>query len=140
MAIKTVGLETAKALKDAGFRQDSYFWYEENPRPLEQRTDSELPHILFVNKSPGIGKVYAAPTSDELLEEIVKIEYVSAGFPAFMMFYGLNGQWNVCFRNPPLSWTQKGSQEVGIHKELPEALAKMYLFLVKEGLLKKGKV
>lgn len=76
---QVVSLVSAKRLKELGVKQESFFWYEENPRPVKDRTDSELPHIPFVNKSPGIGEIYSAFTVGELGEMLPNYLNISIG-------------------------------------------------------------
>lgn len=109
--IKTVSLETAKKLKDAGFRQDTE---------------------IFFNKG---GKYIAAPTTDELLDELPdhividnrqfggdkrnSIGTLVIGNPNYIFNVQYRPDISPCFKN----------------ESFPEALAQMYLFLAKEGLL-----
>lgn len=57
--IKTVSLETAKLLKEAGFRQDTYWHFVRN------LVSGDFP--LCIN-CQGIVNAIASPTTDELLE------------------------------------------------------------------------
>lgn len=124
--IKTVTLETAKLLKEDGFIQDTYFHYEENPRILEERTDSELPFILFVNKSPGIGEIFAAPTTDELFEEL----------PSTIWVQKEDKEYRLRLEKMNNGFMVEYGDKVRIYEQsLPEALAQMWLWLKKQGLL-----
>jgi hypothetical protein len=113
MSVKTVSLETAKLLKEAGFKKDCHFGfiddeYECNPSPMEW-------------------PIYA-PTSDELLEELPyninlkgwnKYFSISKTDVQYYVSYMGGGSDNLCESN----------------KSLPEALAQMWLYLRKEGLI-----
>lgn len=125
--IKTTSLETSKLLKENGFRQDSHFFYSVNPRPKEQRTISELDsflHCITNNmKIPCDDLYFSAPTTDELLEELPCL---------------INDKSDGCRLNIDKVITRYqvryGNYVEFRDKELPEALAKMWLYLKKEGL------
>lgn len=107
--IRTVSLETAKKLKDEGFIQGTdLFW-------------TEVDGSFQITPMRGIiHDDYAAPTTDELLEELpweinMNELTIEKGRLGFLIKYG----------------------EISIYeqKELCECLAQMWLFLKKEGLL-----
>ncbi len=119
--IKTVSLETAKALKDAGFRQDNMAYYYpgelscfKGPVSMEWGIESGLNSHFK----------YAAPTTDELLEElpeIVKDQRLNISKERNLYFVSYEYEDNLlqCFHR----------------KSLPEALAQMWLHLKKESLI-----
>lgn len=128
--IRTVSLQTARVLKEAGFGQKAeLFW-------AIYKTRGRTPVLYHdtVADAYDVGETFAAPTSDELLEELRKVKYDSMGFPALQIIWAL-GKWHVHYRNPPTEWSKNGSQEVGIDNELPESLAKMWIWIKKEGIL-----
>lgn len=108
--IKTVSLETAKLFKEAGFRQDTEFMWCYKPEP------PKLVPVIEFGKPMGRKLICAAPTTDELLEELplgfIRIE-----------------RHNGCFiiEVPSLKYAKS-------HMELPEALAQMWLWLQSENL------
>lgn len=138
--MKTVRLQTAKLLKEAGFPQNTTWYWHFN----EVYGGN---HINLHND----GNNCAAPTTDELLEELPdtlnynkrKLRlHITRGIMgkdhndkiigrAFQVFYGINA-WNeltaVGYKRP---WIDK----YFICESLPEALAQMYLWLKKEGLI-----
>lgn len=133
MAVKTVSLETAKALKDAGFRQDTYFYWNHvmvnNRGKLEWQLDYRK--IGDRNNIP-------APTTDKLLEELpCQFKYGGAWFDLqitkwpkeykvqYVEFY---------FNDDNLLEISDSLCEFKV-ESLPEALAQMWLWLKKEGLL-----
>lgn len=132
--IKTVSLETSKALKEAGFRQDtSYFWYTGyEPRgPIYFKTDLHLMNIKYIHHSNG----FASPTSDEILEELPSSIIWNSTEP-----YGLRIEKDSDKYVTVWYYRENHCGESSLDKfgseSLPEALAQMYLWLSKEGLLK----
>lgn len=137
--IKTCTLETARLLKEAAFKQETHYQWADvhNVYRIWQNEDVvSWPHQeSFIGwKQENRERCISSPTTDELLEELKKIEYESNGFPSLMIFY-VFGKWSVCFRNPPISWIEKGSQSAGENIELVEACAGLWLWLKKEGLI-----
>lgn len=124
--IRTVNLETAKKLKDAGFKQDTQYYWKINPFNDEWYITSLRMDKRFA--------AFSAPTTDELLEEL----------PACVVK-------EIASKHDVNCWLQIdkiGDSEyyVGyVHSQnvlydlfnesLPEALSQMWLFLKKEGLL-----
>lgn len=110
--IKTVTLETATALKEAGFKQESEFYW-----CLFQGQTILCYWETCIDK--GLGEIIcAAPTSDELLEEIPR--------PITILRYSGTYRLDCGIKN-----------QIGpVNESLPEALVQMWLYLKKEGLLK----
>ena len=66
MAVKTTSLETSKMLKEARFRQDTeYHFYRmsSNEKPFIGSRDITWQNYI----------IFAAPTTDELLEELPRV-------------------------------------------------------------------
>lgn len=109
--IKTVSLETAKLLKENGFRQDTEkVWLKLGAQDGFCLADKDFLDIHYGNEW------YAAPTTDELLEEL----------PDGVRIYKSQGEFNIFLTNamPPFI----------SHKILPEALSILWLYLKKEVL------
>jgi len=125
MAVKTVSLETAKLLKEAGFRQEGgWYW-------TQHKVDTKNCILNLGKFNPdGCFHNFYAPTTDELLEELpYRINYQShwgylsidkTNTPEYIVGYRGEGHKTL--------W----AKEIGT---LPEALARMWLWLKKEGLL-----
>lgn len=122
--IKTVSLETAKKLKDAGFEKETerrWVHLKSKKTVMESKIDT----WKCLTEDWDVDKLgYAAPNTDELLENIPHVlqhkrltirKYYNAYGAGYMMDEG----WIECFEA----------------KELPEVLALLWLFLKKEGLL-----
>lgn len=133
MSIKTTTLETSKLIREAGFRQDTEFYYlPDSPvyRPNTVWFKEQLDFKAMKNR-----EIYAAPTTDELLEELPEIITLKGkGFGSsvetkcVLVMGKVNGEWRISYRN----------QIAHVNREdesLPEALAAMWLWLKKEGLL-----
>jgi hypothetical protein len=139
---QVVNRELSEALKKAGYPQKGYFWWvgydpegnynEGSPYLSYSIQDTKAKEIL---DTPFI---FVAPIATEIAEVLSRIEYESSGgFPAFMIFRNpIGGDWLCSFRNPPLDWVDKGSQEAGRDKTMANALAKLYIFLKKNNLIK----
>lgn len=131
--MKTVSLETSKLLKEKGFRQDTqWYWIEEHQFNQHKIYSIEL--LCQLSSSELIHKSFAAPTTDELLEElpcvIVKeqepkkdvncwLQIDKTGDTEYLVRY-VHSQSELCSYNG---------------ESLPEALAQMWLWLKSEGLL-----
>lgn len=179
--IKTVGLETAKLLKDAKFKQrtslwwvkgrmnfgyegewnidesDEYFLFDHEinreldsyvfnlpwPEALNNKDISDeewdRENKKFENKKKKMAKdnVWAAPSSDELLEEL----------PFYLVQYGVLTLKKNHLPRPPHAGYHCLYQKTVNNKESSvticadtsaEALAQMYIWLHKEGLLEKN--
>lgn len=109
MAIKTVSSDTAIALRRAGFKQDTYRHWVVSPVHGLTNTDTSTKFLKMLGY-----EMWAAPVTDELLEELPP----DVRFRKCLKFYWVSiGEWS------------------GSHESLPEALAAMWLYLNKEGLL-----
>lgn len=135
--IKTVRLETAKALKEAGFKQDDSSFYFVNWGKVQVW---QCRHKEYIDKywDEVVDKGYttlAAPTTDELLEELPQyLDSKNAG-NLTLESVDFGKQWSLFY---PIK--DEFGEDSWLHEEressLPEALAAMWLFLKKEGLLK----
>src|SRR5260221_9303906 len=112
--MKTVSLELAKQLKEAGYPQDSYFWYS-------QRNYSKQSPIDLRNKK-GYADNWSAPTADEILYRLPGNIYTSKEGLGFRVQQGVTGdatsRYAHCIQN----------------KSLADAAAKIWLYLKKNNL------
>lgn len=126
---RTVSLETAKQLKEAGFSQDSPFnWVEYSSEYMPKVFFSEygLDTVRYI-------KICSAPTTDELLEEL----------PITIPYFDKQGNLGMCKHEKGYSvyyevendYEKSSIFNVFVNESLPEALAQMWLWLKKEGLL-----
>ncbi len=129
MSIKTVSLETAKALKEAGFifyKNTSFLWVDLKGLWVcwyWKEFDIHCHMELKDNSNYKIPEAYCAPTTDELLEELP----FSVDGDKLRLIRGANTRvWHVWYGDPKAAF---------MHSSLPEALAQMWLWLHKENLL-----
>ena len=127
MPLKPVSLQTAKMLKESGFRQDSPFnWVE--------YSSEFMPKVCFAEY--GIDnirhiKICSAPTTDELLEEIpYALRYDDADY-WFQIQKLKHESYDVRYSD----WQHMKVKKMFQDESLPEALAQMWLYLKKENLL-----
>lgn len=135
--IKTVSLETAKALKEAGFRQDDIDFHLVF---CTVGTSSEPRWICYRDnvKGPSGFDCIPVPTTDELLEElpcIIQFDQEVGLLRLNIYRFGTETgeQWG-CFYSLIKNIDHFVLQQT--NESLPEALAQMWLWLKKEGLIK----
>jgi len=115
-----VSLELAKELKEAGYKQDSLFWWNfYSPGAM----DEELVRTAYGRyKLENIGQdseeSIAAPTASELLEQLPKDI-------AFYHWRWESGQYNFGFEN------DNGGEENFGEDTLVDAIAKCWLYTIK---------
>ena len=110
--IKTVSLETAKLLMDAGFPQNT----------------CQMRNMLLLQSDIQYYQC-ALPTTDELLEEL-PYRIVGEHYILELVIFKNSGDYTIGYKGKPdtsNAWVENES--------LPEALANMWLRLKKEGLL-----
>lgn len=142
MPIKTVSIETAKLLKENGFRQDTDYAYND-VELLEVRGN---PYCEYFDRyycswykiKNGL-QCYSAPTTDELLEELPYLIKFFDGDIGATLSINLdenpttsNRQW-FCYYAKHFNHVSICHCE--LNELLPEALALMWLHLRKEGLI-----
>ncbi len=136
MPIKTVSLETARKLKESGFRQDTTFWWINVPNGTHYKTYNDFGWQLEYGYY-GFIERFSAPTTDEILKELPKwIKSPEHGLADFLITKGPKNytvMYLNCYYFPHARMTKYCIKFV--HKELCEALASMWLHLKKEGLL-----
>lgn len=130
--IRTVSLETAKLLKENGFRQDAFFHYYFCPEgvPETQSTEYEW-KISAVCGVDSLDDEIAAPTSDELLEELPDFLNCEA-----LMYWKKMWRGEMCYFAEISLINRKKESKTFSGKSMPEAMAQMWLYLKREGLLK----
>ena len=142
-----VDLEIAKELNENGFPVFTKFWWftdEFNPNYVFRIYDSSTENEFYDDSGNFVEKNYPAPTSDELLKELpneilrkynkqntIRIEQLQncndKGF-YYRISYGYEeySEWHILDKN---------DCEIK-DKKLSNALAKMWLYLKKEGYIK----
>lgn len=103
--IKTVSLETAKALKDAGFKQETQFTYS-----FDEGYSLGITGVSLFGQP-----TYASPTIDEILEELPFFYHQSK----FLTIRKLHDHYSVGYMMDE-DW-----RECQEDASLPEALAKL---------------
>lgn len=127
--IKTVSLETALALAEAGFLEDGiHFFWGRRKNPF----GGHYKHDLFSSTEPGLIECVAAPTSDEILEELpYRIAALKPQqYILELVIHKHSGDFTVGYRGEPFTRNKWITSE-----SLPEALASMWLWLHKEKLV-----
>lgn len=134
MPIPTVSLSTAKLLKEAGFLQESEKWYVPDYETREG-VPEKLKYFLQDGYEGFIPRYrYAAPSTDELLVELPNIIQYDGSIgklgkeTKYLEIHKNNNGYKVMYKGFHYC-------EVEENKSLPEALAQMWIFLKKEGLL-----
>lgn len=122
--IKTVSLETAKLLKGNG-------WIGKSGLLWRYDTEIENGEFILNDDTSGDEEWYDAPTTDELLEELPWHTQIYKGTD------GNLGQY-ICHLDARSVIGQKETKWF-YHKDLCEALAQMWLYLKKKGLLNDNK-
>lgn len=125
--IRTTSLETSEKLKEAGFRQDTYFRHYEHPE-----SDSFLvePHGFIGDGL--VVELCAAPTTDELLEELPRDirDAKNKCQTPLRIYCGPGKDYSVEYHltfNAPVAQFR--------HDDLCEALAQCWLWLKQNNLL-----
>lgn len=126
MSIVTVSLETAKLLKEEGFKQNSYFAWTNTEESNEWIIDR-----LFSASN----YVIAAPTVCELLAELPD------AIKSDNKVYGLRIEKQLINVYTVWYYREEEHNEIGLGEQffhnafLPEALAACWLYIKNEGLL-----
>lgn len=126
-----VDLEISKELKENGYFQETLNWYIEDIKTGK----------IYFNKSqyPTESKTYYAPFPDEILKELpreikdpnfdyfyhLKIEKSPIHDEMYLISYGITSQ--------DRAWMEQYNTD---DKKLSNALAKMWIYLKKEGYIK----
>ncbi len=132
--LKTVSLETAKMLKENGFRQDTNFYYTVFPdgkfvvmdkvRSMAEKINIETAKECHTNEFERIygeeTRIYSAPTADDLLEELPSRLHPLGNFLSIIK---QPNEYVVCYGNGEAKFIRNDS--------LFEALAQMWLYLKK---------
>lgn len=146
--IKIVSIETAKLLKENGFRQDSEItWVNRCERntggySMMGREESITSwenvdwHTTSHRDELYQKEYFSAPTTDELLEELPEIITLKVkGFGSsvletkcVLVMGKVIGKWKISYRNQIAHVREE-------NESLPESLAQMWLHLKKENLL-----
>lgn len=114
-----VSLELAKQLKEAGYPQESFFWWRYN-------WSKEKYEIQGENR----GEDFAAPTSAELGEQLPDSIH-AAPITYFLDYQKLGDTWKIDYRDADddqLLWSIGSDNEADIR-------AKMWLLLKEKGLI-----
>ncbi len=125
MPTKTVSLETAKALKENGFKQDSYFFWARRAYIIN---GGHYKHAIFISDEHGNIDKISAPTTDELLEELPTAHEHLGNLMFKKVIRKKIVKYKCCY----------GNQDSSPHFEnesLSEVLSQMWLHLKKEGII-----
>lgn len=136
--MNTTSLALSKQLKEAGFPQESYFWW----------VGDEDNHVQFNIANYDASETmdsFAAPTAEEILEHFPVYAKIPTAFKLDswetweLRIHNGNNKWYVGY-----VCDGKGSNHVPVIEErsadtLAEAAGKMWLFLKENGLLPEAK-
>lgn len=119
--IKTVSLETAKLLKENGFRQDTSFdWVEGDMGGMS------IARIGYESSWSKYHSHCSSPTTDELLEELPVEIFIDER--KVLVIGKIKNGYQCAYRPHPIKFE---------NILLAESLSRMWLWLKQEGLLKK---
>lgn len=131
MSIKTVSIETAKLLKEAGFPQRTGMVWRKYQgwicEPIENDYAEKGWYSVEIEEK-------AAPTTDELLEELP--------YDQITIAHNRDGFYVGCYKTGKIDPCDSGEFMIGFRNILlSEALARMFLHLKQQNLLenKEGK-
>ncbi len=137
--IQTVSLETAKALEDAGFNHETYFMYGtwNGEMVLESKK------TFYRHKGPDNTDQHciSAPTTDEILEDLPAYIEIKKNMVTYLRIELIahDRSFRVQYQRK-FDEGSKTSDRIPVNpiceRLLSEALAQMWLWLKKEGLLK----
>lgn len=135
MDIKTTSLATSKLLKEAGFPQDTYFEHAEMVGYWEQEKYKSEWVLRVKGEKSNIANVLntvSSATSDEILDKLPWQIFKNNNYFR-LHIYKLENHYK-------LMYVYFSEHCAYVHDEsLSEALAQMWIFLNKEGLLKESK-
>lgn len=131
--IKTVSLETAKKLKEAGFRHGTYLCWTTWSEYASMGIGTDLgPYYRMQGYQDFILDWVSAPTTDELLEEL-PYRITRENYIAELWIHKNSSDYVVCYTGQPHTDNKYFENE-----SLPEALASMWIYLKQQDLLKGG--
>lgn len=142
--IKTVTLETAKKLKEAGLPQESTMWY-----PKEHKLSGYRGYFVTLEKSVSedaieddkyLEKDIAAPTAEEVLDELPLVLDKHCYLKVFRQDTPGNYNekyWHIAYNENRHTCGKPSQMAWQFETSLAEAAAKMYLYLAEKGLLGK---
>lgn len=130
--MKTVSLELAKQLKEAGYPQVSTFMWDDNGDLRVGIGQVQRPH--FKTAYPNeleieVNECFASPTADEILDQLPH----SINFDYYLEIYKKQPYWMLSYRKYQEQEAIGNIQ--GPKDNLADAAAKLWLYLKKEGLL-----
>ena len=132
--MKTVSLELSKQLKDAGYPQESYFWWR-----VYDRTSEKEPHVVSKGeyerqyREPIRDYIHiASPLADEILDRLPFAVYIKKRTKKREFWFiveRLSHGWWLRY--------QYGKETIApvIERSITEAAARCWLSLKKENLL-----
>lgn len=140
--MKTTSLELSKQLKANGFPQNNseFYWNEAHQNRLSNGEWDTVPTRLlpkhhYFGTSPK-DSFFAAPTSDEILDELPRELYEKPGKLFWLQLEtNSDGQgWSCQYFNPNFGVKHFEEADTKV-----EGCGQMYLYLASHGLLKGGK-
>jgi hypothetical protein len=125
--MNTTNLELSRELREAGYPQESYFYWE---KWITEEEGYSLLHYISITEwnEDDKNRMFASPTADEILERLpLFIKDNGHGRGRLVVEKGING-WTVGYIN---DWGRMNKND----KSLADAVAKMWLYLKKNNLL-----
>jgi len=132
--MKTVSLELAKALKEAGFSQESdIYWVWSTD---EERYVQRIKNAMLYYASKDLGLNIAAPTADEILN-LLPMEIVGEDGNIYILVIEKIDtlRWGIKYITDFPERTENKRLNTEWDMDITNAAAKMWLYLKKESLL-----
>lgn len=133
MSITTTNLVTSKLLKQAGFCQDTDFYYSCNH--FEEAMAINKDDAYHVHYQPPYRRDFSSPTTDEILSHL-PWRINQNKYPCDLMITKGPKNYHVRYVNPVYLPKKLGWNFDAINESLPDCLASMWLYLKSEGLIK----
>lgn len=133
--MKTVSLQTAKALKEVGFPQESYFWWVfRNREDGWELEDSKIEDYGFGGMAIEVEQ-YAAPAAEEILDRLPKeLKGLNLELLIDISWQDKSEMWAVGYFEAPVKAVRVYPYTT-IEETIAEAAAQMYIFLKRSKIL-----
>lgn len=130
--MKTVSLELSKQLKEAGYPQESYFYWE---KWVTEEEGYSLLHYISITEwnEDDKNRMFTSPTADEILDQL-PISVKTNEIHFFIKLYKSGIYWIISYLQKDLTEVYKNLYQTS-SESIADAAAKMWLYLKKNNLL-----